>query len=84
MKNIFKKSFITLLALIMVLASMNAFAFADSSSLFEVTGYKITQFNGKDVTDNGQFTINKGNTVSIEVKIKCKTTEGNQIGRAHV
>ena len=77
MKNIFKKSFITLLALIMVLASMNASAFADSSSLFEVTGYKITQFNGKDVTDNGQFTINKGNTVSIEVKIKCKTTEGN-------
>ena len=74
MKNFFKKSLITLLALIMVLASMNAFAFAASGDLFEVTGYKITKFNGSSVTDSGQFTINKGDTVDIQVTIKCNTT----------
>lgn len=66
MKKILKKSFVICMALVMVLASMSAFAFADDSSTkYEVTGYTVTNAKGAAVS-----TINKGNLVNIEVTIK--------------
>ena len=85
MKNIFKKSFITLLALIMVLASMNAFAFAETKSgddedytptgEFVVTDYTVKSA-GKDTTLNS---ITKGQKVDIVLQIKYNKKGGSAV-----
>ena len=72
MKNIFKKSFITLLALIMVLASMNASAFAADSPQFVVTDYTVYSSGSNHVLN----TITKGQTVDIELKVKYNSKNG--------
>ncbi len=73
MKNIFKKSFITLLALIMVLASMNAFAFAADKD-YKVTSYTVTNAAGGQPS-----VISKGDKVNILVTIKLNTTDATGV-----
>jgi len=69
MKKILKKSLIICMALVMVLTSMSAFAFAEDSSTtassneFVVTGYDVSR-----------STIRKGNTVDVTLKIKYNST----------
>ena len=71
MKKIFKKSFVICMALVMALASMSAFAFADDGSKadsesdneFVVTGYDVSR-----------TTIRRGNSVYITLKIKYNST----------
>ena len=65
------------MALATVLSSMSAFTVekADAAGLFEVTGYKITQINSGNVdSSTNLYTINKGDTISIEVTIKYNNT----------
>ena len=84
MKNIFKKSLITLLAVIMVLASMNAFAFATGTEddddytptgEFVVTDYTVKSA-GKDTTLNS---ITKGQKVDIVLQIKYNKKGGSGV-----
>ncbi len=80
MKNIFKKSFITLLALIMVLASMNAFAFAaDTTKDYKVTSYTVTNAAGGQPS-----VISKGDVVNILVTIKLNNTESTGVTTSDV
>ena len=78
MKNIFKKSLITLLALIMVLASMNAFAFAADKD-YKVTSYTVTNSAGGQPS-----VISKGDVVNISVTIKLNSTEAEGVTTSDV
>ncbi len=84
MKNIFKKSFITLLALIMVLASMNAFAFAADEGEKDTTPTGQFVVTNYDVYPQGSRTaklgtITKGQAVDIVVYIKFNTSGGSSV-----
>lgn len=86
MKKIFKKSLILCMALAITLTGMSAFAFAATegpdttggSARFEVTGYTITNLNGKDINNTSRiYTITKGDVVNIEVTIKYNSAAAN-------
>ena len=74
------------MALAITLTGMSAFAFAATegpdttggSARFEVTGYTITNLNGKDINNTSRiYTITKGDVVNIEVTIKYNSAAAN-------